>query len=140
MVTVVRRDHRHLPDLFEFTDGLPGLLGMMTVGSRTPRVEEYVDEDRYVIRAELPGLDPAKDIKVQVASGILTISAERHEEQHECLHTEFRYGTYTRRIVLPEDAKEDKLTARYDAGLLEITIPIAVEHKETRIIPIDNVT
>jgi HSP20 family protein len=137
MATVLRRERRHFPDLFDFADGLPGMLGMLTVGARTPCVEEYIDEGNCVIRAELPGLDPEKDIKVEVDSGVLKVSAERHEEQHEHLRTEFRYGTYTRHFALPEGADEQKLTARYDAGILEITVPITTEHKETRVIPIE---
>ena len=60
------------------------------------RVEDYLQEGNYVLRAELPGLDPEKDVEVSVEGGTLTIQAERHEEHKEPHHCEFRYGSLTR--------------------------------------------
>ncbi|GAB3430753.1 Hsp20/alpha crystallin family protein [Flindersiella endophytica] len=139
MATVAKRDYRHFPDLLDISEVLPGLLSVTALGTRAPRVEEYVADDTYVIRVELPGLDPEKEIKLQVLSGVLSIRAERHEEKHERRHTEFRYGSFARRLELPEGADETKVTARYDAGILEITVPITNGTKEVHTIPIDRV-
>lgn len=49
-------------------------------GSSTVRVEEFVDDERYLVRAELPGLDADKDIKVTVDHGRLVLSAHRSQE------------------------------------------------------------
>ncbi|WP_035864336.1 Hsp20/alpha crystallin family protein, partial [Cryptosporangium arvum] len=52
------------------------------------RFEERREKDRYVVRAELPGVDPEKDIQISVAEGTLTITAERREEKQEGTRTE----------------------------------------------------
>jgi Hsp20/alpha crystallin family len=52
---------------------------------------------------------------VTVESGLLTIRAERHEETMQDRHSEFRYGSLSRTVALPEVADADKITARYDA-------------------------
>ena len=65
------------------------------------RVEEVAQDDRYMIRAELPGLDPEKDIEVSVDGRSLTIHAERRQEDKEPYRSEFRYGSLTRSVMLP---------------------------------------
>ena len=75
------------------------------------KIEERLDGDRYIIRAELPGLDPAKDVQVSLAAGELRLQVERKEEHTEKGHSEFRYGTFYRTIPLPSGAKTDTLTA-----------------------------
>ena len=75
-------------------------------------------------RAELPGVDPEADVEVTVESGMLTIRAERREESKQDRHSEFKYGSMTRSIALPERADPDKITATYDKGILEVTVPI----------------
>jgi|SRR5215469_8485265 len=63
--------------------------------AQTFRVEDYTEDGKYVIRAELPGLDP-DDVQVTVESGMLTIRAERREETKQNRHSEFKYGSLTR--------------------------------------------
>jgi HSP20 family molecular chaperone IbpA len=97
------------------------------------RLEEFAEEGRYVLRAELPGIDPDKDVEVSVADGVLTIHAERKEQQKEGRRTEFRYGSFTRSIALPASADEYDITAVYDKGVLEIAVglkePAETTHK-----------
>jgi HSP20 family molecular chaperone IbpA len=97
------------------------------------RLEEFAEEGRYVLRAELPGIDPDKDVEVSVADGVLTIHAERKEQQKEGRRTEFRYGSFTRSIALPAGADEYDITAVYDKGVLEIAVglkePAETTHK-----------
>lgn len=127
---------RGLPDLFDWAEGLPGLLGWPQINPRGIRVEEFARDGYYVIRAELPGVDPDRDISVQVDEGILTIQAERREEHHEQGRSEFRYGTFTRRLPLPPGADESRVSARYEAGILEVTAPTGEKRSEVREIPI----
>src|SRR4051794_34778992 len=68
------------------------------------RIEEEQNDDNYVIRAELAGFDPDKGIHVTTQGGVLTISAERRAETKEKGHSEFRYGSFSRTISLPEGA------------------------------------
>ena len=88
------------------------------------RVEEAVQDDRYVIRAELPGLDPEKDIEVTVGGGTLTIHAERRQEDSGPERSEFRYGSLTRTVRLPDKIDAKDVTARYGKGILEISLPV----------------
>ena len=76
----MRRDMRRpWPDIFDWAEGLPGLLSWPAreAGSRSFRIEEFDEDGRYLVRAEIPGVNPATDISVQVDQGVLTIGAER---------------------------------------------------------------
>ena len=112
-----------IPDLLDWLDApWPALLPFGS--NATFRVEDYVDDGKYMIRAELPGVDPQDDVEVTVESGLLTIRAERREEGKKDRHSEFRYGSLSRTVSLPEGADSDKITARYDQGILEVTVPV----------------
>ena len=98
------------------------------------RVEERHEDDKVVIRAELPGVDPDKDIDITVVDGALEIRAhrEQREETTESGHTrsEFRYGSFMRRVPLPSTATDTDVTATYHDGILEVEVPVA-EPEET---------
>ena len=102
------------------------------------RVEESIRDDRYVIRAELPGLDPENDIEVTVDGRILTIRAERRQQDNGPYRSEFRYGSLTRAVRLPARVDATDVTARYDKGVLEISIPVGAVKPEGTRIPIAN--
>ena len=68
-----------LPDLFGWIEaGLPG--AHPAPGTHGIRVEERLTDGTYVLRAELPGIDPAKDVEITVTEGVLTLRAERSED------------------------------------------------------------
>jgi HSP20 family protein len=95
---------------------------------RDIKVEEYVEGDQLVIRAELPGVDPDRDIDVAVDNGVLTISAERRESSREKFgdrgfHSEFRYGSFVRQVRLPAGTSPEVVSATYKDGVLEIRMP-----------------
>ncbi len=116
------------PDLFDWLESpWPALLPFGQ--AQTFRIEDYVEDGNYMIRAELPGVDPEKDVEVTVESGMLTIHAERREETKEDRHSEFSYGSLTRSVSLPEGADPEKITASYDKGILKVTVPIPAETK-----------
>ena len=91
------------------------------------RVEELREDGTLVIRADLPGIDPDKDVELTVSGGILHIEAERRgEEKREekgYVRRELRYGSLSRSLPLPEGATAADITATYKAGVLEIRIP-----------------
>lgn len=93
------------------------------------RVDEYRDGDTVVVRAELPGIDPDKDVELTVADGMLRIKAERRvEEKSEdkgYTRHELRYGAMSRTLPLPEGANESDITASYRNGILEVRVPVA---------------
>ena len=87
------------------------------------RVEEVARDNRYVIRAELPGLDPERDIEVTVEGSTLTIHTERRQEDSGPYRSEFRYGSLTRLVTLPATVDAKDVTARYERGVLEVSVP-----------------
>jgi len=87
------------------------------------RLEEAIRDDTYVIRAELPGLDPENDIEVIVDGRILTIRAERRQQDDGPYRSEFRYGSLARAVRLPASVDAADITARYDNGVLEVSVP-----------------
>jgi HSP20 family protein len=87
------------------------------------RVEEVARDNRYVIRAELPGLDPERDIEVTVDGSTLTIHAKRRQEDSGPHRSEFRYGSLTRLVTLPVKVDAKDVTARYEKGVLEVSVP-----------------
>ncbi|WP_026342805.1 Hsp20/alpha crystallin family protein [Nocardia sp. BMG111209] len=102
---------------------IPGL--SPTFGTHLLRVEDTVEDDRYVVRAEIPGVDPAKDLEVSVHDGQLTIRAERSENRAEKGRSEFSYGSFVRTVALPAGATDEDVTADYTKGILTVRIPLA---------------
>ena len=102
------------------------------------RLEETIRDKCYVIRAELPGLDPENDIEITVDGRILTIRAERRQQDSGPHRSEFRYGSLTRAVRLPARVDAEDVTARYEKGVLEISIPVGAVKPEGTRIPIAN--
>jgi len=90
-------------------------------------VEEHREDGTLVVRADLPGIDPDKDVELTIAGGMLHIEAERREEQKQegkgYLRREVRYGWLSRSLPLPEGVTEADIAATYKDGVLEIRIP-----------------
>jgi HSP20 family protein len=101
--------------------------GAMNWPFRDIKVEEFVDGEQLVVKAEIPGVDPDNDIDVSVDNGVLTIAAERRESNREKLdkgfHSEFRYGSFVRQIRLPAGTSPEVVSATYRDGVLEIRMP-----------------
>lgn len=93
------------------------------------RVEEYREDGNLVIRADMPGIDPSKDVEVTVKDGVLHITAERKEEEEtqekDFYRHELRYGTFSRDLPMPDGASEEDVKATYKDGVLEVRVPIA---------------
>ncbi len=92
------------------------------------KLEEFTEDDgTFVLRAELPGIDPDENLEVTVDDGHLKISAEREEHSEERdngnYHSEFRYGSLMRSVRLPDGADEEGITATFKAGILEVRVP-----------------
>lgn len=101
-----------------------------------PRVDIKEESDRFVILADLPGIDPA-DVEVLMDKGILSIkgerSAEKRDENEKFSRIERRYGSFHRRFALPDSADPDGVTATGSNGVLEISIPKRPETTPRRI-------
>ncbi|MGD9997022.1 MAG: Hsp20/alpha crystallin family protein [Ilumatobacteraceae bacterium] len=92
------------------------------------RVEEEMVDDQLVIRAELPGVDPDKDIDITLDDDMLTIAAERRKEESSTtdgtFRSEFRYGSFRRSMRLPHETDASAITASYRDGILEVKVPV----------------
>jgi HSP20 family protein len=101
-----------------------------------PRVDIKEEADRFVIFADLPGVDP-QEVEVLMDKGLLTIKGERKNEIEESnarfSRIERRYGNFYRRFALPDTADADGITARGRNGVLEIAIPKKPESTPRRI-------
>jgi HSP20 family molecular chaperone IbpA len=106
-------------------------------GEHPIRLEESTEGSAYVVRAELPGIDPGKDVDITVQDGALTVHAERSERETTSHRTEFRYGSFTRAVPLPPGAREEDITASYDKGILTVTVPLEETGTKARRIEVD---
>ncbi|MDB6163090.1 MAG: heat-shock protein [Xanthomonadaceae bacterium] len=101
-----------------------------------PRVDVKEEQDRFVLYADLPGIDP-DEIDVSMDKGILTIKGERNSETSEQTdrfsRIERRYGSFYRRFALPDSANPEGIQAHGRNGVLEITIPKRPEAAPRRI-------
>ncbi len=96
-----------------------------------PAVDMTREDGNMVIRAELPGIDPEKDLEIEVEDNVLHIRGERHIERE--IDEEDRYlserfvGHFERNLMLPEGVDPDKLEASYQKGVLTVRVPVPVE-------------
>jgi HSP20 family protein len=101
-----------------------------------PALDVREDKDKFVIRAELPGLK-REDIDVSLQDGALVISGERKfektEEGVEVHRQERYYGKFERTLTLPEPVAADKVKAEYKDGVLTVTLPKTEEAKPKKI-------
>ena len=140
MASLMRRDPRHdVVEVFDRFDRMfeewmrelpfrwPVHAGRGWTGAGMIPVDEYQEEGALVVRAELPGIDPEKDVELTVSDDSLHIEAERREEEEVkekgYLRHEVRCGSFSRTLPLPEGVTEADITASYKDGILEIRIP-----------------
>ncbi|TKJ36108.1 hypothetical protein CEE39_00230 [bacterium (candidate division B38) B3_B38] len=103
---------------------------------RWPLTEIYETDQEIILKAELPGIDP-KDVSIHVDDGRLHIEGERKHEKRadeENYHRrELAYGKFFRSSTLPTSVDQGKINARYEKGILHITLPKKEEHKGKKI-------
>jgi HSP20 family protein len=92
-----------------------------------PTMDVFERGDDLVARFELPGIDPEKDVSIEVLDGTLVIEGERRQEEEVKEEAYYRmeasYGAFERRIEVPEGVDEKDITATYADGVLEVVIP-----------------
>jgi HSP20 family protein len=137
MSTLTRRNSgAPFLDLFDWLE--TPLTVLRPLGSTPLRVEDYVRDGSYVVRAEIPGVDPEKDVAVTLSKGVLTIKADKHQATEGKHHSEFHYGSFARSIALPAAVDEKHIQAFYGNGVLEVTVALKEkeEDKAERHIPV----
>jgi len=94
-----------------------------------PAADVFARNDDLVLRVELPGIDPHKDVTVTLEDGELTVKGERKAEKEVkedgYYRRESTFGYFERHFVVPEGTKESDIKATYAEGVLEIAIPKA---------------
>jgi HSP20 family protein len=125
-----RESPEWFPDLFgrRLLDWFDNPLATFREMERMIKVEEFVEDKELVVRAEMPGIDPDKDVEVHVRNHVLEIRVERTESEEkkekETHRSEFRYGNFYRAVALPPDATEHDVHATYKDGILEVRVPL----------------
>jgi HSP20 family protein len=98
----------------------------LSMGAWYPAVDMFENEDKLVIKAELPGMDK-KDFSVDVKDHVLTLSGERNYDNEVKEENYYRrergYGKFKRAFTLPADVDSDKIKADFKDGVLKVEIP-----------------
>lgn len=110
--------------------------GENSVADWTPAVDIVEQKDRFIVRADVPGVDP-RAIDVSMDGGVLSVSGERQTEDRSEVDGVQRYerisGRFYRRFTLPDTADAEGITAKSTNGILEISIPKQPEVRARRI-------
>jgi HSP20 family protein len=101
----------------------------------SPPMEVFERDGEMHVRLELPGIDPDRDVEIEVSGGVLAVSGERRNEEIQegdgWYRREMSFGRFQRSVALPEGTDAGTLRATYDAGILDITVPLPKEQKTT---------
>jgi HSP20 family protein len=118
----------------------PGGQQSTEVTGWAPAIDVATEDGNLVIRAELPGMKQ-EDVDITLHNNVLTISGERKAEQEEerggYYVRERRYGSFSRSLTVPEGVDESKIHARYENGVLELTVEGAAAVQEPKRIQIE---
>lgn len=123
-------------DMRRLFDSFPALFGT----GDTIRLEEEREHDNYVVRAEVPGIDPDADAEIWIADRVLHIQIERECEVRAPegdFRTEFRYGSFHRAIALPQGVDANEVKATYRDGVLEVRLPLRETDRQVSKIEIE---
>ncbi|MCL6606486.1 MAG: Hsp20/alpha crystallin family protein [Geminicoccaceae bacterium] len=122
--TAMRREMDRLFE--EMTKSFSLARPALGMGLMAPRVDMRETDTAVEVQAELPGVTE-KDVEVQLADGVLTIKGEKKQEREEkekgYYLMERAYGSFLRQIPIPVEVEEDKVEAKFDKGVLTITLP-----------------
>jgi HSP20 family protein len=129
-------------DIDRFFSDWPFVPAQREARAWAPAVDVYEDENKIVLKADLPDMDE-KAVDIQVEDGMLTIKGERkfeNETKDKNFHrVERRYGSFSRSFALPEEVDEEKISANYNKGVLEVTVPkTAKKAKNVRTVKVNS--
>jgi HSP20 family protein len=135
------REMEEIERRFEDVFGRPFLPGIWRVFPSedlvwAPAIDILEKEDNFLVKVELPGVKE-DDVNVTIAGGTLTIEGEKKAESEVkkkgYYYRETSYGSFSRSITIPSTVDASKIEANYDKGVLEITLPKALEVKPKKI-------
>jgi HSP20 family protein len=122
----VNRLQRELNQAFNKTSNTAEVVHTPSV-AWIPRVDIYEESERFVVLADVPGVD-AKDIDITAENGVLTIKGERRSDRKDTDKSGYERiertsGSFVRRFTLPESANTESIKAKHTNGVLEVSIP-----------------
>lgn len=97
--------------------------------------EEFRNDERLLIEADVPGLDPDRDVAISISGDVLHIRASR-VDGIGVPDTDLRDGSFERIVRLPAGCDEWKVSATYDDGVLEVRIPMRKRQGATLVVPV----
>jgi HSP20 family protein len=132
---MMNRMEGEMEDLMErFWGGDGGWL--TTTPSVLPTTDLVETENQFEVTVDLPGLKP-EEVKVELKNGELWISGKREEEKEEKGKTyhriERRHGEFRRVLLLPSTINEEKIDAKFENGVLKISVPKSEQVKTKHI-------
>jgi HSP20 family protein len=132
---LVNRLHRQIDQIFGDNFSASEANGTGTI-EWVPTVDIHEEQDKFVVRADLPGVAPA-DISITAENGVLTLRGSRRLERSEARkgfeRLERVEGSFARRFTLPESVQEEQIKARHVNGVLELTLPKSPTQEPRRI-------
>jgi HSP20 family protein len=100
-------------------------------GLDTIRADEFTEDGTLVVKVEIGGIDPGKDVEVSLDGDVLHIEAHRREEketkERDYTRRELQYGSFRRDLVVPVGTTQKDVKADYKDGILEVRVPMVVE-------------
>lgn len=113
-------------DLDRFFEDFTSNRSTPTTGAFSPSLELSEDKSNYIMKFDIPGVRK-EDVSVEVDGNVLTVTAERREEKksedRRNRYSEISYGSYARSCTLPSAVDEKKVDAKFEDGVLTVTIP-----------------
>lgn len=134
---------RELEDVERHIDTMFGESLWPSLWSRSPRAKQWLPaidvfekEGKLVVKAEIPGMEE-NDIDVSVEGDALIIRGEKKTEkevkEQDYYRSECSYGSFMRSVPLPSTVDKDKVEAKYENGVLEVTLPKLAEEKAKKV-------
>jgi HSP20 family protein len=137
-----REPNRLVPGSFNnwmedlFSEFFNNNLERIPAGSIYPKVDIEENENSYLFKAELPGVKK-EDVSIEIDNKVLTISGEKKEEREEKNGNVFRKesysGSFSRSFTLPEHVNPDDADAKYENGILFLSIPKSEDKAKKKI-------
>jgi len=137
MSLIKRNEANWLPSVFDDmfkTDWLGGTTNVNSIGTSIPAVNIQETEDNFSVEVAAPG-KTKEDFNIELDNDVLTISSEDKKEQETTeksgryTRKEFSYSTFKRAFSLPDSVDSEKISAAYNNGVLEISLPKREEAK-----------